>query len=99
MARRRPSRRSRSAVALRWLGVLALAAIAVSYIQPLRAYESAKRDVERRQAAVAALEREHATLAGRLEVARTDAFVERQARKLGLVKPGEKLFIVSGRRP
>jgi len=97
VARRRPARRSRSALALCWLGVLALAAIAVSYVQPLRAYRSAQDDVRRRAAAVATLEEEHRTLERRLEVARTDGYVERQARKLGLVRAGEKLFIVSRR--
>jgi cell division protein FtsB len=81
---------------LRWLGALVLVVIAVAYVQPLRAYQSARADVERRQAAVDALEREHRALESRLAVARTDAFVERQARKLGLVRPGETLFIVNG---
>ena len=91
--RRRPPR---SSLALRWLGLLALAAIAAAYVQPLRAYHSAKTGVERRQAEVAALERERAQTARRLEVARTPEFVEREARKLGLVRPGERLFIVTG---
>ena len=91
--RRRPPR---SSLALRWLAVLALAAIAAAYVQPLRAYRSAKADVERRQAEVAALERERAQTARRLEVARRPEFVVREARKLGLVRPGERLFIVTG---
>ena len=32
----------------------------------------------------------------RIEETETPAFVEREARKLGLVKPGERLFIVTG---
>jgi cell division protein FtsB len=65
-------------------------------VQPLGAYRSAKADVERRQAEVAALERERVQIARRLDVARTAEFVEREARKLGLVRPGERLFIVTG---
>ncbi len=84
---------------LRWLGAGVLVAIAIAYVQPLRAYESARDQVERRQVDVAALERERQGLERRLEVARTDVFVEREARKLGLVRPGEKLFIVNARRP
>jgi cell division protein FtsB len=94
-SRRRPSP---SALALRWLAVLVLAAIAAAYVQPLRAYRAARENVDRRQAEVAALERERTQLGRRLEVARTPEFVEREARKLGLVRPGERLFIVTGVR-
>ena len=69
--------------------------IAVAYVQPLRAWQSARDEVSRRRAEVASLEREGRVLAKRLAVTRTDAFVEREARKLGLVRPGERLFIVS----
>jgi cell division protein FtsB len=94
MARRR--RPSRSQLALRWVALAVLLAIAVAYVQPLRAYRDAKADVERRQAEVRTLEREGDALAARLAVARTDEFAEREARKLGLVRPGERLFIVTG---
>ena len=50
----------------------------------------------KREAEVRALEREREALTARLAVARTDAFAEREARKLGLVRPGERLFIVTG---
>ena len=93
MPRRRPSR---STLALRWLAVVVLALIAAAYVQPLRAYLSARDDVARRRAEVGALERERRALAARLEYARTDEFVVREARKLGLVRPGERLFIVNG---
>lgn len=94
MARRR-RRPSRSTLLLRWLAVAVLAVIAISYVQPLRSYQSARQEVDRRRAEVASLQREKRTLDARLESARTDQFVEREARKLGLVRPGELLFIVS----
>ncbi len=94
MARRR-RRPSRSTLLLRWLAVAVLAVIAISYVQPLRSYQSARQEVDRREAEVAALQREKRTLDARLESARTDEFVEREARKLGLVRPGELLYIVS----
>ncbi len=94
MARRRKP--SRSQLVLRWAGLAVLVAIAVAYVQPLRAYRDAKADVEVRRAEVRELELEGQALAARLEVARTDAFAEREARKLGLVRPGERLFIVTG---
>jgi cell division protein FtsB len=94
MARRR--RPSASTLALRWLGVAVIAAIAFGYVQPLRAYFDARAQVEARRADIAALERERRTLERRLEFTGTDDFIEREARKLGLVRPGERLFIVKG---
>jgi cell division protein FtsB len=94
--RRTARRRSRSARALRWIGVLVLAVIAVGYVQPLRAYQEAQDDVAVRQAQVDRLARANAELEERLAEAETSGFVEREARRLGLVKPGERLFIVTG---
>jgi cell division protein FtsB len=94
MARRR--RPSRSALALRWLTVAVLAAIAIGYVHPLRAYLDARADVTQRRADISALEQQTSALERQLEFARTDVFVEREARRLGLVRPGERLFIVKG---
>jgi len=74
--------------------VAVLAAIALSYIPPLRAYWDARKEVERRGAEVAKLKEKRGDLRRRIGYARTDASVEREARKLGLVRPGERLFIV-----
>jgi cell division protein FtsB len=91
--RRRPAR---STLVLRWLGASVLAAIALAYVQPLRAYLGARHEVAKSEAAVTALERRNRSLERRVELAGTDAFVEREARRLGLVRPGERLFIVQG---
>lgn len=96
MAGRRRRRPSRSSLALRWLAVVCLAAIAAAYVHPIRAYLDARGDVDRRKAEIAALEEEQEQLTAQRKVARTDDFVEREARKLGLVRPGERLFIVNG---
>jgi cell division protein FtsB len=91
--RRRPSR---SSLALRWLGVVLLLAIGLAYVHPLRSYSSARERVEERQAELTALEHEIAGLDRRVELSGQDAFIEREARRLGLVRPGERLFIVKG---
>jgi len=93
VARRRPSR---SQLALRWLGVLVLVAIAAAYVNPLRSYAHAKDGVRVKRAEVARLAHEKKMLTRRLQLAGTDTFIERQARELGLVQPGEHLYIVSG---
>jgi cell division protein FtsB len=96
-SRRRTSRRrSRSALALRWIGALVLVVIAVGYVQPLRAYRDALDDVVARQAQVDRIARANAELEERLAEAETSGFVEREARRLGLVKPGERLYIITG---
>lgn len=91
--RRRPSL---SRLALRWLGLAVVLVIALGYVQPLRAYLDAREEVAVRQADIAVLDRERQRLERRLEFTGTDAFIEREARRLGLVRPGERLFIVKG---
>jgi cell division protein FtsB len=91
--RRRPAR---STLVLRWLGVALLAAIVFSYVHPLRSYQAARGRVEERRAELAALERQNAQLEHRLALSGEDSFVEREARRVGLVRPGERLYIVKG---
>ena len=91
--RRRPSL---SRLALRWLGLAVVLVIALGYVQPLRAYLDARDEVAVRQAEIAVLDGERRRLERRLEFTGTDAFIEREARRLGLVRPGERLFIVKG---
>jgi cell division protein FtsB len=94
MARRR--RPSRSSLALRWLGVAAFVVIALSYVHPLRSYRAAQVRVAERKAELARLDRQNARLQQRLDLSDKATFIEREARRLGLVRPGERLFIVKG---
>jgi cell division protein FtsB len=96
--RRRSSRTrpSRSALVLRWLAALVLVAIAVGYVHPIRAYREARAEVAAQRSEVDRLERGNAELERRLKRTGTADFVERQARRIGLVRPGERLFIVTG---
>ena len=93
---RRSSRglRSRSSLVVRWVVVGLLGLIAVAYVPPLRAYLETRDEVAARRAELTALERTNQALERRVAYAKTAAFVEREARKLGLVHPGERLFIV-----
>jgi cell division protein FtsB len=90
-ARRRPRRRLRRLVVL---GALAL--VVLLYYRPLRAYEHAHRAVATQAAQVRALEARKRRLEERLAEVRSGATLVRAARRLGLVKPGEELFIVRG---
>lgn len=91
--RRRPLRTS---LVARWLGVAVICAIAVAYVQPVRAYLDARDAVAGAKVERAALAAHRATLERRVAHAATDAFIEREARRIGLVRPGETLYIVKG---
>ena len=75
---------------------MGLAAIAAAYVHPVRAYLSARETVAERKVEIASLERQQETLEHKIASTRSSTFVEREARKLGLVRPGERLFIVTG---
>jgi cell division protein FtsB len=91
--RRRPSR---SSLALRWLGVVVVVAIGLAYVHPLRNFNDAKERVAERRTELTALEREIADLDRQIALSSEEEFLEREARRLGLVRPGERLFIVKG---
>jgi cell division protein FtsB len=80
----------------RLIGLAVICAIAFAYVQPIRAYMDAKDDVAKHRAQRLALMRQQSALRHRLDLAETDAFVEREARSIGLVRPGETLYIVKG---
>ena len=93
MARRRPSR---SKLALRWAALAVLVLIGLAYVHPLTSYRHAQAEVAQRRSAIATLERTNADLAMQLTNASKTEFVVREARRLGIVRPGEHLFIVKG---
>jgi cell division protein FtsB len=94
---RNPARRpTRGAIARRWLAVVALAVVAFLYYRPLQTYLETRDEVARRAAEVEALQRQREALEQRLAARASTASLLREARRLGYVKPGEKLYIVKG---
>ena len=73
-------------------GILA----AVLYYRPVHSYLETKDALARRSAEVQRLEAEKRSLDRRLSVTSSGATLVRRARRIGLVKPGERLFIVKG---
>jgi cell division protein FtsB len=73
-----------------------LVAIALGYIHPIRAYRDARAEVAGQRSDVSRLAHANARLERRLARAETNAFIVREARRLGLVRPGERLFIITG---
>jgi cell division protein FtsB len=92
----RPRKAASSTFALRWAGVAVLALVALLYYRPLRAYVDTHGSLDARGAEVRALETENKRLEHRLAASTSLATLEREARRLGYVKPGEHLYIVQG---
>ena len=93
---RKGRRPARSIILRRWLAVGALVLVALLYYRPLKAYLGAHGKLGRQRAVVHRLELERAKLERRLGDSTALATLQREARQLGYVKPGEHLFIVKG---
>jgi cell division protein FtsB len=96
MAKRRTRRPPRSRIFLRWLGVATLVLVAFLYYRPARTYFETRAALAKRSAEVRRLQAEHARLQRLVDASSSDAALAREARRLGLVRPGERLFIVKG---
>ena len=80
----------------RLLALGALALLAFFYWKPLHTYMDTKRSLRVSQADVRTLRAEQTKLQQRISQVGTGDQLVREARTLGLVKPGETLFIVKG---
>ncbi len=76
------------------VGVVAL--LALLYYRPVRTYVNTKHTLQARSAEVHALSQRKKQLEQRLSEIERGSSLVRGARRLGLVKPGEHLFIVQG---
>jgi cell division protein FtsB len=81
---------------MRWVAVGTLAVVALLYYRPLKSYLDTRSSLESRTAEVRSLRAERDELARRLADSDTPDALARRARRLGLVKPGERLFIIKG---
>jgi cell division protein FtsB len=72
------------------LGVLAL------YVNPARSWWSTKQESTQRGAEVTELKRENERLRERRAQLKDPRALEEEARRLGMVKPGERAFVVEG---
>ncbi len=94
---RRPARRRRRP---RWLRlaipVAVLGVVGFLYWHPIATYVETRSDLDRRQREVALLQTERALLEQQLEQSASLDTLARDARRTGLVRRGEQLFIVKG---
>jgi cell division protein FtsB len=91
-----PARRRSRRSLLRWFALAVVVLLALLYYRPVRAYLHTKDAVDARAAEVQALATQKRQLEERLAEIRSGATLVRGARRLGLVKHGERLFIVRG---
>jgi cell division protein FtsB len=96
MAKMRRRRATKSRLFLRWAIAAAFLLVAVLYYRPARTYLHTKDTVSTRAAEVRKLRQQHEHLRRLVAASTSDAELAREARRLGLVKPGERLFIVKG---
>lgn len=74
--------------------LLVLITIVGLYVGPSLSYFSAWRESRARQAVVTKLEREQQRLKARRDSLRSPRVLEQEARRLGMVKPGEQAYVI-----
>jgi cell division protein FtsB len=95
--RKKRSTRTRGRRRLRLVWLLALLGVAVYlYYRPLSSYLETRGDLAARQAEVESLRAVKAGLEERLANFTSLEATEREARRIGYVRPGEQLFVVKG---
>jgi cell division protein FtsB len=80
----------------RWALIGVFALVLYLYIGPAVSWVKAYREAARQRAQVAALRAENLRLRERRRELRLPSSLERQARELGMVKAGERAYIVTG---
>lgn len=87
---------------IRWdrlsrIGLLVLLlGIAALYVGPALSFWDARGEAAERRAEVEQLQEENRRLRARRAQLRDPAALEREARRLGMVRPGERAFVVKG---
>jgi cell division protein FtsB len=99
-ARPRPRVLAGGAAAIRWDRVsrvallLVLFVLVLLYAGPARSYWATRHEAKQRSAEVAMLKRENARLRARRAMLREPSALEREARRLGMVRPGERPYVL-----
>jgi cell division protein FtsB len=78
----------------RWALIVVLGFVLYLYVGPAATWVSTYREAGRKRADVAALKAENQRLRERRRDLRDPAALEREARRLGMVKAGEKAYVV-----
>lgn len=76
--------------------LVVLVAIVGLYVQPLLSYWSTRHEAQSKRNEVQLLKRENVRLKQRRVTLSSKGFLEQEARRLGMIRPGERPFSVSG---
>jgi cell division protein FtsB len=104
-ARRRRRSAPRHSAGVRWDRVgrvtllVVLAGVLLLYVGPAVSYVQTWRESKARQAELRTLQRENARLLARRRALHEPRSLEREARALGMVRRGERPFVVEGLPP
>ena len=74
--------------------VLVLFGVMVSYLNPLVNLADAWRDSKAGEEQLVELQSEQAELKWQVDEARSEMTLEREARRLGMIRPGERAYVV-----
>ena len=80
----------------RWALIAVFAFVIYLYIGPAATWVSTYQEAKKRRSEVAALKAENQRLRERRRDLRDPASLEREARRLGMVKAGEKSYVIEG---
>jgi cell division protein FtsB len=80
----------------RWALLFVLALVIYLYIGPMRSWISTWTEARHKRQEVATLQAENRVLRTHRDELRRASALEREARKLGMVKAGERAYIVEG---
>jgi cell division protein FtsB len=80
----------------RWALIAVLGLVLYLYVGPAATWVSTYREAARKRADVAELKAANRRLRERRRVLRDPTALERQARRLGMVKAGEKSYVIEG---
>jgi cell division protein FtsB len=80
----------------RWALIAVLAFVLYLYIGPAASWVSTYQDAKHKRADVAALKAENQRLRDRRRELKDPAALEREARRLGMIKAGEKSYVIEG---
>jgi cell division protein FtsB len=80
----------------RWALIGVFAFVLILYVGPAARWVSTYRQAKQKRAEVASLQAENRSLRAQQASLQGAASLERQARRLGMVRAGEKLYVISG---
>jgi cell division protein FtsB len=80
----------------RWALIAVFAFVIYLYVGPAATWISTYHEAKKKRAEVAALKSENQRLRDRRRDLRDPASLEREARRLGMVKAGEKSYVIQG---